>query len=996
MSRFSTTSCKRVRPPVTTAPGRETDASQKMRPIIGRTSGPTRRSTMGKWTAEEDELLRRAVEHYKGKSWKRIAECFKDRTDVQCLHRWQKVLNPELFKGPWSKEEDEKIIELVNRYGSKKWSTIAEALPGRIGKQCRERWHNHLNPNISKEPWTEEEELALIRAHQIYGNKWAELSKFLPGRTDNAIKNHWNSSVKKKLQSYLASGLLEQFQGLPYVGNPSSSSVGVQQCQVDMVEDENSDCSQGSIAVICSQFDSGTENAARNLRTAETGCRKGHTMEKYSLLEAETPGHEDYHFSSHNLPNIFVDDLHESSGFGTSEHSNCVNEICDKHSILSRSSVGFNTSATMENMNLLISESDFFENTFSDTRIPGLFFDGNVTERSNNLDVGKNSVICQSESQNSANTRIFAMESCDPLKDVQGGTSEFEAITSSRDDFIYVDSPDIDLDEKDDPMKIDEAKNNPKLVPVDIFSAVVSDSMRKFSSNDENAKQISKSDEAMVTSKLAPADLFGSVNSDSMQLLPSMDENGATAYKDRRGSGSLCYEPPCFPSLDIPSLNFDPIASGGDIQQAYSPLGIRQLLMRPMNLSSPCSLWDSPSHKSTPEAILKNASKSFTCTPTIMKKRLRDFLSPVEETKGDKKLGKDKNMKKFSLTSPFSSLESILDENGALAMSISSIEEMLDCVVDQKVNTAESMHDKANTDHAFEENKESIAKENRILEKDVGITNSLEKIKKGTLNIDPKAKPTGLLVERNLDDQLVFSPDTDEHQTTRALSMAILSPKGQYVIRLDTKSYQGDNIESSSLKNEKCIVPATSSECAPSLMPLETSGNYGNDADIQSFSIFDETPDRKRGIESPSAWKSPWFLSTFLPPRVDADMTLEQDLGYFLSPGMRCYDAIGLMRHLSEDTAATYANALDVLTNDDPEMPSKTFCSSDKNLSDLDNCFLHNNQENMPPGFLTEQRVLDFSGCGTPGKGTDNKKFPENTSAKSFSSPKSHLMRNCR
>lgn len=67
---------------------------------------------------------------------------------------------------------------------------------------------------------------------------------------------------------------------------------------------------------------------------------------------------------------------------------------------------------------------------------------------------------------------------------------------------------------------------------------------------------------------------------------------------------------------------------------------------------------------------------------------------------------------------------------------------------------------------------------------------------------------------------------------------------------------------------------------------------------------------------------------------------------------MRCYDAIGLMRHLSEDTAATYANALDVLTNDDPEMPSKTFCSSDKNLSDPDNCFLHNNQENMPPVFL--------------------------------------------
>lgn len=99
-------------------------------------------------------------------------------------------------------------------------------------------------------------------------------------------------------------------------------------------------------------------------------------------------------------------------------------------------------------------------------------------------------------------------------------------------------------------------------------------------------------------------------------------------------------------------------------------------------------------------------------------------------------------------------------------------------------------------------------------------------------------QPTGLLVERHIDDQLVFSPDKDEHQTTRALSMTLLSPKGQFVIRLDTKLYQGDNLEPSSLKNEKYIVPATSAECGPSLKPPETtSGNAGNDADIQSFSM---------------------------------------------------------------------------------------------------------------------------------------------------------------
>lgn len=159
------------------------DSVEKVRAALhGRTTGPTRRSTKGQWTPEEDETLRKAVQRFQGKNWKKIAECFKDRTDVQCLHRWQKVLNPELVKGPWSKEEDDVMIELVNKYGPKKWSTIAQHLPGRIGKQCRERWHNHLNPAINKEAWTQEEELALIRAHQIYGNKWAELTKFLPGR----------------------------------------------------------------------------------------------------------------------------------------------------------------------------------------------------------------------------------------------------------------------------------------------------------------------------------------------------------------------------------------------------------------------------------------------------------------------------------------------------------------------------------------------------------------------------------------------------------------------------------------------------------------------------------------------------------------------------------------------------------------------------------------------------------------------------------------------
>ena len=120
--------------------------------------------------------------------------------------------------------QDATLVDLVNKFGPKRWKLIATHLPGRIAKQCRERWCHHLCPGIRKDPWTPEEDKTIIDAHRALGNRWAVMARLLPGRTDNSIKNRWNSTIKRTLQK--EQNVAETLLGALALGVDASDAAG--------------------------------------------------------------------------------------------------------------------------------------------------------------------------------------------------------------------------------------------------------------------------------------------------------------------------------------------------------------------------------------------------------------------------------------------------------------------------------------------------------------------------------------------------------------------------------------------------------------------------------------------------------------------------------------------------------------------------------------------------------------------------------------------------
>ncbi|KAL8150100.1 hypothetical protein V2J09_019908 [Rumex salicifolius] len=126
-----------------------------------------------------------------------------------------------LNRGPWTVEEDLKLTIFILNHGIHCWRIIPK-LAGvrRCGKSCRLRWVNYLRPDLKRGAMSEAEEDEIIQLHSRYGNRWSKIAAHFPGRTDNEIKNHWNTRIKKKLKDQQQDNMIKR---PPLILQPSTS-----------------------------------------------------------------------------------------------------------------------------------------------------------------------------------------------------------------------------------------------------------------------------------------------------------------------------------------------------------------------------------------------------------------------------------------------------------------------------------------------------------------------------------------------------------------------------------------------------------------------------------------------------------------------------------------------------------------------------------------------------------------------------------------------------
>lgn len=156
-----------------------------------------RKGVPRKWTPEEDDMLRKVVYEHGESNWEAIAKQMSDRTVYQCYRRWHEGFNPNIKKGSWTVDEDQRLTELVSEFGMK-WAVIAKAMEGRTSNQCRQRWSYCLDPGLKKGKWTDEEDAIIIEQRNTHKLPWIDIAKLLTGRCSMDVRDRYSSLTKLK------------------------------------------------------------------------------------------------------------------------------------------------------------------------------------------------------------------------------------------------------------------------------------------------------------------------------------------------------------------------------------------------------------------------------------------------------------------------------------------------------------------------------------------------------------------------------------------------------------------------------------------------------------------------------------------------------------------------------------------------------------------------------------------------------------------------------
>ena len=162
-----------------------------------------KRTMKTKWENEESLELIDLVEKH-GENWIKVANLMKLKTGKQCMQKYKNMMKVKR-KGNWVDSEDLLLLKWVEVNGPNKWTQCSRRIKGRCGKQCRERWMNTLDPRVKRGNWEEIEQAQIFRQMQLNWSSWAIIAKALPGRTENAIKNYFYSSIRRLKQTKLFS-----------------------------------------------------------------------------------------------------------------------------------------------------------------------------------------------------------------------------------------------------------------------------------------------------------------------------------------------------------------------------------------------------------------------------------------------------------------------------------------------------------------------------------------------------------------------------------------------------------------------------------------------------------------------------------------------------------------------------------------------------------------------------------------------------------------------